>query len=230
MTKKQIISLASIFIVGFALFLTVTVQKRTRIKIDWDGNQYNIEKVNPVDAKFARPYNEKIDDLGDVFVFLANFEIVVLLAVVFFTSKDKKQQIYKSIFDVFTYGVCFFYSNSIYRLLKTAARRVRPYMYFPNASAKGIAKYDYYLSWPSGHSANAFFAFGFLTGWFVLKYPESKLKKPLIISDLLICVTTMVLRMLSGNHFLTDVISGATIGFVTSYVVFWACNKIYTSK
>lgn len=226
MAKKNIGALLGLFFIGCVLILSASYMKKNRARIQWNGEQYNIENVNKIDATFARPYNKALDKTGDVFVILANLEAVIIFAVVFFTAKDKKRGFINCCFDVFLYGLCYFYTNGIYKILKTLAGRIRPYMYFPNPSIKGIEKFDFNRSWPSGHSANVFFVFGFLLGWLTLRHSEIKCRKILLIIELVICVTTMVLRMLSGNHFLTDVLSGATIGFVSSYGMFRLCNKL----
>ena len=226
MTKKQFLALAGVFVLGCALMLTATLAKKYRTKIEWNGTQYNIEKVNPVDRTFARPYNRLLDKTGDVFVGLLLLEGVVLVAIVFFTSKDKVKAFKSAFFECFTFGMCFFYANGIYRILKTLAGRIRPYMYFANPSEKGIAEHDFYRSWPSGHSANVFLAFAFILAWFNFRHSDSRFRKPVLTVSFVLCVTTMILRMLSGNHFLTDVLSGAAIGFTVSYAIAVLCNKI----
>ena len=227
MTKKQFLSLLGIFIIGFGLMLTASILKKTKSTVKWDGTPYNIENVNPVDAKLARPYNRMFDKIGDVCVGLAGLVVVASLAVVFFKSKDKRKAFKVAVYDCFNFLVSAFYGNGIYRILKTVAGRIRPYMYFANPSQKGIEENDFFRSWPSGHSANVFITFGFLLSWFAVRYADSKVKKPVLTVSFLICVSTMILRLLSGNHFLTDVLSGAAIGFAVSYSISVLCYKIY---
>ena len=226
MIKKQIVLLAGIFIIGCALMLSASIAKKYRTKIEWDGNQYKIENVNPVDAAFARPYNKLFDKTGDAFVVLLLGGTGLIIVISFLISKDKKNELRPAILDCITFGICFFYSNGIYRLLKTAAGRIRPYMYYANPSEKGIAEGDFFRSWPSGHSANVFIAFAFLLVWYSTRKSDSKFKKPVLILAFIFCLVTMILRMLSGNHFLTDVLSGAVIGFAISYAMAFLCNSI----
>lgn len=220
MTKKQIKIFACIFTLGCVIMVAAFVAQKFRSKVEWDGNIYNIEEVNPVDAKFAQPYNEFFDKFGDAFVYLLFVEAFVLIV---FSAKSVK----KSFFDLYTLCVCVFYGNGFYRILKTIAGRIRPYMYFANPSETGITEGDFYRSWPSGHSASVFTIFGFLLAFFAFRKTDSKLKKPVLSVTLLLCFTTMYLRMLSGNHFLTDVLSGAVIGFAISYSMAVLCNSIY---
>lgn len=229
MTKKQVLSLLGIFILGCALLLTASLAKKHRKAVEWDGNPYNIENVNALDAKLAQPYNKTLDTVGDFGVMLAGGMVALVVVVAFFTSlsKDKLKAFKVAVIDSIYFGISGMYANSIYRILKTVAGRIRPYMYFANPSEKGIAEGDFFRSWPSGHSANVFIAFGFLLTWFTVRYADSKFKKPVLTFTLLVCITTMVLRLLSGNHFLTDVLTGATLGFAISYGVSQLCYKIY---
>ena len=227
MTKKQLISLAGIFILGCALMLSASLAKKHRTVVEWDGTPYNLENVNPVDAKFAQPYNETLDSLGDVFVVLAGLVLAAPIAVAFFTSADKRKAFKIAVLDCVYFFISGCYGNGIYRILKTVAGRIRPYMYFANPSQKGIEENDFFRSWPSGHSANALITFGFLLSWFAVRYADSKLKKPVLTVSFLICLSTMILRLLSGNHFLTDVLTGAALGFVLSYSVSQLCYRIY---
>ena len=226
MTKKQFLSLAGIFIIGCALMLTSCIVKKHRKITEWNGNQYQIENVNPVDAKFARPYNRMLDKTGDAFVAFMWATACSIVLISFLAAKDKKTAFKKSFFEAFTLGICGLYSVSVYRTLKSLAGRIRPYMYFANPSGKGIAKGDFNCSWPSGHSSNVFFAFAFILAWFTLRHADSKFKKPVLTVTFLVCITTMVMRMLSGNHFLTDVLSGALLGFGISYAMAFLCNSI----
>ena len=229
MTKKQVLSWAGVFILGCALLLTASLAKKHRKAVEWDGNPYNIENINALDAKLAQPYNRTFDKMGDVGVMLAGAIVAAAVIAAFFTSlsKDKLKAFKVAVIDSLYFGISGVYANSCYRILKTAAGRIRPYMYFANPSEKGIAEGDFFRSWPSGHSANVFIAFGFLLTWFAVRYADSKFKKPVLTLSLLVCLATMILRLLSGNHFLTDVLSGAALGFVVSYGISNLCYKIY---
>jgi membrane-associated phospholipid phosphatase len=71
---------------------------------------------------------------------------------------------------------------------------------------------------------------GFLLCWLGVRKADSKLKMPVLTVSFLICITTMVLRLLSGNHFLTDVLSGAALGFAVSFAISKLCYKVYGSE
>ena len=230
MTKKHFLALSGVFLLGCMLMLTSLVLKKYKAGIEWDGTSYNIENVNPVDAKFAKPYNETLDTVGDVFVMLGGLIVALCVFVSFISSKNKVKGFITAFIDRLFFGISVLYGNGLYRILKLLAGRIRPYMYFVNPSQKGIEKGDFFLSWPSGHSSNAFIFFGFLLTWFTVRYADSKLKKPVLTFDFAVCIAIMLLRMLSGNHFLTDVLSGAAIGFVSGYFVSSLCYSISGEK
>ncbi|MBQ9538876.1 MAG: phosphatase PAP2 family protein [Treponema sp.] len=226
MSKKKFFYLSVLFIFAVSLVLFETSLKNRRAITEWNGEPYSIENVNALDARFAQPYDETLDNLGDVFVIMTNFIALLPLAFVFFRSKEKKAAFLQGLYEFFTYCLCFVYVSAIYRILKMLVGRIRPYMYFAEPSAEGIAEGDFCMSWPSGHSATILVAFAFALGWFVFRHPGAKCKKPMLCIVALLCAATMLLRMLSGNHFLTDVLSGAALGFAVSIAVFTICNRI----
>ena len=227
MTKKKAVWLSGMLLL-ICMFMGIAfLAEKKRSRVAWDGGLYRLENVNPVDARFARPYNKTIDDVGTLLVVVANGSASLLVALlIFFKTKEKKEAFRIIAFDAVTYAECYLFASSLYRILKVCVRRIRPYMYFLNPSEKGIAEGDFCLSWPSGHSSGAFMAFGFMFSWFLLRYPDSKAKKPALCIFFVLGVSTMILRMFSGNHFLTDVLSGAFLGFLAASVVFQINNTI----
>ncbi len=228
MTRKKFLCLAGVLLAGCALMCVAFIAEKRLPKTEWDGGQYRIEEVNVLDAKFARPYSKLRDDVGTVLV-LATNAAAYCMAVLLIGLKtgDRKQSLKMMVFDSFTYGECCLYTSGLYHLLKICVMRIRPYMYFPGPSEKGIAEGDFCLSWPSGHSSLSIIAFSFMLGWFAARFPQSKLRKPALCVFLLIALSTMAMRMLSGNHFLTDVLSGATLGFLVTTAVFRVNNAIW---
>ena len=103
--------------------------------------------------------------------------------------------------------------------LKGLFPRYRPYMYGPNPPGELLEDDDRYLSFPSGHTTMAFTGASFLTYVFLTKYPDSKLKIPVIVGSILIATTTATMRVLSGQHFITDVLAGAVIGTTCGLIV-----------
>ena len=95
----------------------------------------------------------------------------------------------------------------------------RPYMFGPNPPEELLEDDDRYLSFPSGHTTMAFTGASFFTYVFLTKYPDSKLKIPVIVGSILFANTTAAMRVLSGQHFITDVLAGAVIGATCGLIV-----------
>ena len=122
-----------------------------------------------------------------------------------------------------TYGIM--YAESLLlvygasEILKNAIPRYRPYCYFGDIPPGKDT--DYYKSFPSRHTAFAFMSAGFLTATFCAEYPESPLKIPLSAAAYTLAAGVGASRIFSGNHFLTDTLSGAALGSLIGYLIPW---------
>ena len=232
MSKKQILQFAAVFFLGLALFAAGKYSKAAKRRalaesFEWNGEPYDISEVNSFDEKFARPYNKKLSKLGTLVVVLVmGAELCVVGALSFFPAKDKKNAAMGLLFDAFVFVNCWLWGNGVLQLLKTAAGRIRPYMYFPNPKGHGVKSGDFCRSWPSGHCLRAFIVFGFLCFWFFFRKKDSRMRIPAICAAFLLSVLVIFLRVHSGNHFVTDSLCGAAIGFLVSGAVFLACEKV----
>ena len=231
MTNKKILQFAAILFLGLAVFGAAKIAKESKknslSSFEWNGEPYDISEVNSLDAKFARPYDKKLSKLGTLVVVLVmGAELCFVGAVSFFPAKDKKSAVLDLLFDAFVFVNCWLYGSGVYKLLKTFVGRIRPYMYFPNPKKHGIRSGDFCRSWPSGHCGRAFIVFGFFFCWFMFRKKDSKIRLPAIIAAFLLSVLVMILRVASGNHFVTDTIGGAAVGFLASGAVFLVCEKV----
>ena len=224
MERKQIATLAGIFLLG-CLILAASVWIRSYMpEPSWDGTPYPIENVNPVDARFAHGYNAALDTLADCLVVAVNLAVLACLSVRLMRDRENKTLLFQTVYDDFVFMLVWIYTSATFRLLKNLAGRIRPYMYFSSPSEKGILEGDFCRSWPSGHSASVFLAVGFFFNWLILRKVKPRFRS-ILFSLLLVCaIATMTLRIYSGNHFLTDVLSGGILGFAMSTAVFWICH------
>lgn len=198
-------------ILGGGLALTAasyTVQRYGGLP-EWDGKKFDISDVNAFDRWAARPYNRALDYTGTG-VLAAG---MILPAAVFGTAAalgelESGELPGLAVMYAESLAVAFSTKN----LLKYAFHRVRPYMYFDTIDSGAIDNFDFELSWPSGHTTNAFMSAGFLTYVFAAYYPTSQWRIPLTAVSYAFAAGTGVLRILSGNHFITDVLSGAVLG------------------
>lgn len=113
-----------------------------------------------------------------------------------------------------TYGLmyteAFLLTYGSKELLKSLIPRNRPYSF--TGDIPEDERDDYYNSFPSGHTSYAFLAATFLSTTFSQEYPESPWRLPIIIGSYSLATTVGALRISSGNHYITDVLTGAAIG------------------
>lgn len=117
------------------------------------------------------------------------------------------------------YVEAFTLSYGLKNIIKMSVARTRPYMYYDNTNGADVESNDWHYSFPSGHTTNAFLGAGFTTYVFSKYYPDSVWKIPVIAATYTIATATGVLRIMSGNHFATDVLAGAALGTICGYGV-----------
>ena len=138
MTKFQKKVLTLLFLGGCLCMTAAFLTKKHRSPIEWDGTVFEIDRVNPLDAALAHAYNSTIDNIADGFVFVVNALVVVGLCLRVFQKGGKAEAFAQFFYDGYTFILSWMYTSSFFRLLKTFAGRIRPYMYFPNPSEKGV--------------------------------------------------------------------------------------------
>jgi membrane-associated phospholipid phosphatase len=100
-------------------------------------------------------------------------------------------------------------------------RRPRPMVYDKNLTDEERLEPNNIFSYPSGHTA---VAFGMATAYsriYMQRHPGSGWVAPLWIGGYALAGMTGVLRTFSGDHFWTDVISGAATGIGLGLLVPW---------
>ena len=198
-------------------YITALALKANMNFPDFDGTLYNKENVPAIDQWGMRPYNKALDVTGTITCALDMVVFPVMtMGLEFLFSNLPKQ-------DGITVGLMYVESvlmtQAIKDLVKVFAQRVRPYMYFDGYDEDAIEYHDFELSMPSGHTANAFMGASFLSYVFCSYYPNSAWKIPVIATSYVFAFGTAALRMLSGNHFFTDVLAGAAIGTLCGFGV-----------
>lgn len=114
--------------------------------------------------------------------------------------------------------------------LKLLVDRPRPYMYYDNYPESKVADGDWNDSFPSGHTTLSFAAATFLTYTFFQYYPDDPARFWVLGLSYGTAVTTAALRMASGNHFFTDVMTGALIGTVCGITIPYLHTQLFYSK
>ena len=114
--------------------------------------------------------------------------------------------------DAFVVAETVVWSGVANEFVRRAVQRPRPFMYeagvYPDKRDDAEAALSYY----SGHTAAAF-AFAVATSYaYTLRHPHSKWRYAMWIGLLTYASVQGVLRVVSGDHFPTDVIFGAVVG------------------
>ncbi|WP_191016926.1 phosphatase PAP2 family protein [Treponema zioleckii] len=179
----------------------------------YEGETYDKNDVNSLDRFFMHQYSKSRDTAADCTLVASMAAPLVLLA----TDKDTWFT------NAVMYAETMLIANGIKELTKLAVTRIRPYMYYDPSThpEDDVKEGDFANSFPSGHSTMAFAGATFASYTFCKYFPNSPWKVPVIAGSYGLALTTAILRMSSGNHFFTDVVTGAAIGTGAGFLVPW---------
>jgi len=175
-----------------------------------DYTIYPTAQINPFDRSVMFPYSANLDLLGDGL----QYSTMILPGVLgLFSPTDQ----WLTIGTVYLESVLWAYGMK--NLLKAVIPRNRPFMSFNNPPADYLANGDFQKSFPSGHTTMACNSAAFLT--FMLYYynPHSPWNLPVALTSYAFAFSTGMMRILSGNHFISDVLAGALLGTTTGILV-----------
>jgi undecaprenyl-diphosphatase len=170
----------------------------------------NRDDVNPFDRPFMFSYNKPLDMVSDYGVY--SMLLLPALSVVP-NIRDTGTLLTYGIMYAEAFALTFGTKN----LLKNAIIRYRPYMYADGVPAG--KEDDYHNSFPSGSTAYAFLGAGFLSATYSQEFPESRWKIPIIAGSYTLAASVASMRILSGSHFLSDVLTGAAIGTLYGWLL-----------
>ena len=180
---------------------------------EYKGEFYDKDDVNSFDRFFMQSYSKKLDLAGDLLL-VATMATPAVLAT---TQKE----------EWLTCGVMYaetlLIANGIKEITKLCVNRARPYMYYDSETfpESDIEDGDWANSFPSGHCAMAFAGATFTSYTFCKYFPDSPWRFPVVASSFAMAAGTAALRIASGNHFMTDVLTGAAIGSAVGFLVPW---------
>lgn len=191
---KDSLFLSSSLALNTAVFFLEKQQSETEPSLQ------NLSHINFFDRWAAQPYSKPLDITGDILQYTS-----ILLPAILLTTDNSQW---------FTIGLMYFetmtFAYGLKNLGKLLVNRYRPYMYFENFP--NTQDQDFRKSFPSGHTSLSFAGASFLSYVFSSYFPESKWKIPIIAGSYALATSTAILRIASGNHFPTDVLTGALIG------------------
>ncbi len=161
-------------------------------------------QVNNFDRFATKYYSPKADKASDLFWVGTH-----VFPFLFLTNKKSRKD-FSTIAAL--YGETFFITTGITLLIKTTAKRNRPFVYNPDAPLSKKTAKNAKTAFLSGHTsisaANSFFAAKIFADY----YPESKWKPAVWTTAAIIPAITGYLRVRAGKHFPTDTIAGYALG------------------
>ena len=184
-----------------------------------DGNKGNPQSsgsVNWFDDGFVYGYNRTIDDVSTVMA--VGVALMPFATAGFVDNNWSTMGTYSAM-----YGEALLLTYSTFEIIKKTTSRNRPYTY--KGDVPSGKENDYYKSFPSAHTAFSFLGAGFLTSVLLADYRDSKWTMPLIVGSYSIAASVGVMRILSGSHFLSDVLVGAVISSFFAYFIPWIHKK-----
>ena len=119
----------------------------------------------------------------------------------------------------FTYGLMYAqavgFTYGVRRGIGRAVYRQRPTYYFAGAVDR-VRPAD---SFPSGTASMAFMPATLLSVTFAAQFPDSPWRIPVIVGSHTLAATVGAARIVTGHHFLTDVLAGAAIGSFFGWLI-----------
>ncbi|MBI9109079.1 MAG: phosphatase PAP2 family protein [Spirochaetales bacterium] len=179
---------------GAALFITEFLVSPV------SGQQQSIDDLFFLDRISINPYNSVLDSACEYLLGAS-----LLLPALTLVNADFDALLEVGLMFVETMLLTY----SAKDLLKDWVPRYRPYTYLA-----APVDDDYMNSFPSGHTAALFAISGFTSYVFCEMYPGSGWNLPVVIGSYSLAATTGILRVASGNHFVTDVLAGAIMGTI----------------
>jgi len=174
-------------------------------------DHFDVNNVNGFDRLVMNPYSKNLDYAGTAMMGLS----LLVPAVLFAPPTEDYWKIGVE------YAETIALAYGVKELCKLCVSRARPYMYFDGAPEDKIEEGDWDDSFISGHTTLSFAAASFTSFLFCQYFPESQWKVPVCASSFALAGATAVLRLSSGNHFMTDVICGAVVGIGIGILVPW---------
>lgn len=210
--------------IGFSLATTgLILDKVQHVKEQVPVSDFSFteDQINKLDRLWYNKYSKPIDTVADVITVTAVLA-PALEAIVIPNSEILPLAVMYAETALLTQGTC--------EILKMAVNKPRPYMYFDGYPQKEVDNGDWCCSFPSKHTAFAFTAATFATYTVCKYFPSSPWRFAVTGGSYAIAAAVGILRIASGNHFITDVLTGAAIGSLYGFVVPWVHSLLTTKE
>lgn len=205
---KEGLLFGSNIIIGFT---ASSIGNSSKALTSQEINQLSKASINWFDRSAAYKYSEQIDAVSDILVGLCVAAPVVLMT-------DKKVQRDWTTFSLMYVETAMF-ATLVPLLAKRSIERIRPFAYNPDVPIEIKTTRDARRSFFSGHSTLAFASAVFLSTVYNDYYPNSGGTPYIILGSLAAASAVGFMRYESGQHFPTDVITGALLGSAIGYLI-----------
>lgn len=185
----------------------------------YEGVVFDPSSINFLDRLFVNSYSKVLDRVSDatllgegVLVTAAAFGVEAIMGKLNLDDCLKVGTMYlESLLVGYGFG----------EIVNRVVARPRPYVY---ASGMDVSqcKDDDLVSFPSGHSYLAAMTATYTTYVFSTYFSDSAWKIPVAAASWGFAGATMILRVASGNHFITDVLAGCALGCAVGFLVPWS--------
>ncbi|MEA2104822.1 MAG: phosphatase PAP2 family protein, partial [Candidatus Cloacimonadota bacterium] len=205
--KDGIIGCTNLAVVLTAPMVVDNIKPLTESKIA------NLSKndLNWFDRSAVNNYSENLANASDVL--LAS---IMLSPAGFIFFEDMRE-------DYFILGTMYMETSLLAIFIpsyaKGGVKRIRPYVYNPDVSLEKKTKSDARESFFSRHTTVAFSSAVFFSSVYSAYFPNSEYEKYIWGGSLLLATTIGFLRYESGEHFPTDIITGAAVGSAIGYLI-----------
>jgi len=177
---------------------------RHQLEPAWCAPSCNSEKLNALDRPVAGNWNPTWSRASDIGV----AAIVVSGLVIPLVDSGMRD----GMTDVVVIGESFVLANAVAVIAEVGVRRPRPFLYSEKAPVEERTDGNGSLSFFSGHSTISFATSVATFATLHRRHPKSPLPWVFLGASLATSVFVATGRMISGNHFPTDVIGGAVVG------------------
>ncbi len=174
-------------------------------------NSLSKNDINPIDRLTAGFYSKEQSTVSDI---LVGASIVSPLLLMF--DKNIRQDAIM-IAGMYLETMVFATFTPLYG--KGGAKRIRPYVYGVNTPLSEKQSSDARRSFFSGHATSAFATSMFFANVYLDYYPNSQYKKYVWYGSIGLASTVSILRVSSGEHFISDIIVGAAVGSTIGYLI-----------
>lgn len=169
------------------------------------------EAVNALDATVRGRYSAPAHTAGNVLV-ASSMVLGPAVSVLGSIGSEHDDAWLHALEDAVIISEVLGVSVFIHQATVFATRRPRPYAYGTTAPAELKAGADAYLSFYSGHTANAFAVASASSYLFTKRHPDSPWVVPLWTFSHGLALLQGTSRVMAGYHFWSDVLVGAAVG------------------